>query len=194
VPPPPNWRLEIVSSLSYPPGVKRFAISLWNSLIKAQRGILIACASFVTVLVFTEIWMRYILHYPGMEVEEIATLVAFWLYLVGAVYGSYERTHIKTELMHLIFKKPRHYAWVRVFTSTLTLTLALIMCYWATDYFIWGITRGEVSRVLRWPMVYSQSSLLVGAVFMSFYFLIELIAYFRQALGKTPVIIPYQEE
>ena len=181
-------------SQSHPSGVKKFTISLWNNLARAQRVILVACAIFVTVLVFTEIWMRYIIHYPGMEVEEIATLVAFWLYLVGAIYGSYERSHIKTELMHLIFRKPRHYAWVRVFTSVITLTLALIMCYWGTDYLIWGITKGETSRVLRWPMVYSQGSLFVGAIFMSFYFLIELIAYLRQARGKEPVVMPYQEE
>lgn len=181
-------------SLSLHPRVKKFAFSLWNGLAKAQRGILVGCAIFMTLLVFAEIWMRYIIHYPGMEVEEIATLVAFWLYFVGAIYGSYERSHIKTELMHLIFRKPRHYAWVRVFTSIITLTLALIMSYWATDYLIWGFTKGETSRVLRWPMVYSQASLFVGAVFMSFYFLVELIIYLRQALGKAPIVMPYQEE
>jgi len=174
--------------------VKRFAVPLWNSLANAQRGILVACAVFVTALVFVEIWMRYILHYPGMEVEEIATLVAFWLYFVGAIYGSYERSHIKTELMHLIFRKPKHYAWVRVVTSIITLTLAVIMCYWATDYLIWGFTQGEHSMVLRWPMVYSQGSIFVGAIFMSFYFIVELIAYLRQALGKAPIVMPYQEE
>jgi len=175
-------------------GWKKFAISLWYKLASVQRGILVGCATFITILVFAEIWMRYIIHYPGMEVEELATLAAFWLYMVGAIYGSYERSHIKTELMHLIFRKPKHYAWVRVFTSTVTLTLALIMCYWGTDYLIWGLTKGETSRVLRWPMVYSQGSLFVGAVFMSFYFLVELIAYLRQALGKEPIVMPYQEE
>jgi len=163
-------------------------------MANAQRAILIGCAIFITLLVFAEVWMRYVFHYPGMEVEEVAALAAFWLYFVGAIYGSYERTHIKAELIHLIFKKPRRYALVRVITSCITLTLALIMCYWGYTYFIWGIQMGEESRVLRWPMIYTQSSIFVGAILMSFYFLVELVAYVRQALGKVPIAMPYQEE
>ncbi|HEX78311.1 MAG TPA: TRAP transporter small permease [Dehalococcoidia bacterium] len=176
-----------------PPWVKRVALAIWNGMANAQRAILIACAAFVTALVFSEVWMRYIFHYPGMEVEEVAALAAFWLYFVGAIYGSYERSHIKAELVHLVIRKPRGYAMVRVITSLITLGLAVTMCYWGCDYFIWGITQWEVSRVLRWPMVYTQASIFIGALFMSFYFLVELVIYVRQVLGKAPIVMPYQE-
>lgn len=170
--------------------LKWLVLFLWNGLLNVQRAILIATSAFLTLLVFSAVLMRYIFHYPGMEVEEIATLVAFWLYFIGAIYGSYERTHIKTELAHLIVKNPRGYALVRSVASFIVFTLAVIMTYWGYIFFVWGIEKWGRSSVLLLPMVYSQSSIFVGAIFMSFYFLVELVDNIRQALGMAPVSMP----
>ena len=163
---------------------------LWKGLLHAQRAILVAASCFITLLVFSAVLMRYIFHYPGMEVEELATLVAFWLYFTGAIHGSYERTHIKTELMHLFVKKPRAYALVKSLASLITLALACVMSYWGYSLFLWGIEKRGRTPVLLLPLVYAQSSIFVGAVFMSLYFLVELVDNARQALGLTPVTMP----
>jgi len=176
--------------LSSSPVVTRIVFPIWYGAVKLQRAVLIGCSVFITVLVFSGVLMRYVFHYPGMEVEEIATLVAFWLYFVGAIYGAYERSHIKTELIHLVLKKPRHYAVAKCAASLITLVLAGIMSYWGYTFFVWGIERWARSPVLRLPMVYAQSSIFVGAVFMSLYFLVELVDNIRQALGLTPVVMP----
>lgn len=178
--------------------MNQLPLSRWNGIlftvergaVKAQRAILIVASAFITLLVFGAVLMRYVFHYPGMEVEELATLVAFWLYFTGAIHGSYERTHIKTELIHLFVKKPRAYALVKSIASLITFGLAGIMCYWGYTFFIWGIERWGRSPVLRLPMVYSQSSIFFGAVFMSVYFLVELVDNVRQALGMAPVSMP----
>ena len=163
---------------------------LWKGLLHAQRAILVAASCFITLLVFSAVLMRYIFHYPGMEVEELATLVAFWLYFTGAIHGSYERTHIKTELIHLFVKKPRAYALVKSLASLITLALACVMSYWGYSLFLWGIEKRGRTPVLLLPLVYAQSSIFVGAVFMSLYFLVELVDNARQALGLTPVSMP----
>jgi TRAP-type C4-dicarboxylate transport system permease small subunit len=123
-------------------------------------------------------------------VEEIATLIAFWLYFTGAIYGSYERSHIKTELIHLVLKQPRRYALAKSAASLITLALASIMSYWGYTFFVWGIEKWARSPVLQLPLVYAQSSIFVGAVFMSFYFLVELVDNICQALGLAPVTMP----
>jgi len=156
-------------------------------MANAQRAILIATSTFIVLILFSSVLMRYVIHYPGMEIEEIVTLVAFWLYFTGAIYGSYERSHIKAELLHLVFKTPRQYAWVKVTASLIVFILAVIMAYWGYHFFIWGIEKQGRSMVLLLPMVYAQSSIFFGAVFMSFYFLVELVDNIRQALGITPV-------
>ena len=172
------------------PVLKRILFPIWYGMVKVQRAVLIVCSVFITLLVFGAVLMRYIFHYPAMEVEEIATLVAFWLYFAGAIYGTYERSHIKTELIHLVFRQPRRYAMAKSAASLITLVLAGIMSYWGYTFFIWGIQKWARSPVLQLPMVYSQSSIFVGAVFMSFYFLVELVDNIRQALGLTPVTMP----
>jgi len=172
------------------PPVKAVLLFLWNGLLHAQRAILVAASCFITLLVFSAVLMRYIFHYPGMEVEELATLVAFWLYFTGAIHGSYERTHIKTELIHLFVKKPRAYALVKSLASLITFALACVMSYWGYSLFLWGIEKRGRTPVLLLPLVYAQSSIFVGAVFMSLYFLVELVDNARQALGLTPVTMP----
>jgi len=172
------------------PVLKRIFFSIWYGMLKVQRAVLIVTSVFITLLVFGAVLMRYVFHSPGMEVEEIATLVAFWLYFTGAIYGAYERTHIKTEMVHLVLKQPRQYAAAKSIASLITLALACIMAYWGYTFFVWGIQKGARSPVLQLPMVYAQSSIFVGAVFMSFYFLVELVDNIRQALGLAPVTMP----
>lgn len=164
--------------------------SIEQGMVKAQRGILIVASAFITLLVFGAVLMRYIFKYPGMEVEELATLVAFWLYFTGAIHGTYERTHIKTELIHLVVKKPRAYAGVKSVASLITFILAVIMAYWGYTFLIWGIEKWGRSPVLQLPLVYAQSSIFFGAVFMAFYFLVECVDNVRQALGMAPVTMP----
>ncbi len=161
-----------------------------KNMVRAQRIILIIASAFITLLVFGAVLMRYILKYPGMEVEELATLAGFWLYFTGAIHGSYERTHIKTELLHLFVQKPRTYALIKSVASFITLGLAIIMTYWGYVFLIWGLEKGGRSPVLQLPLVYAQSSIFFGAVFMSFYFLLELVDNIRQSLGWAPVIMP----
>jgi TRAP-type C4-dicarboxylate transport system permease small subunit len=170
--------------------LRRIVFAIWYGMVKVQRAFLIVCSIFITLLVFGAVLMRYVFHYPGMEVEEVATLVAFWLYFTGAIYGTYERSHIKTELIHLVLKQPRRYAMAKSAASLITLVLAGIMSYWGYTFFIWGIQKWARSPVLQLPMVYAQSSIFVGAVFMSFYFLVELVDNIRQALGLAPVSMP----
>ena len=173
---------------------RRIGLFTWKGLIQVQRAVLIGTSAFVVVLVFSGMVMRYIIHYPGMEVEEIATLVAFWLYFTGAVYGSYERTHIKADLAAHMFKSAKAYARVKVIASVIVFVLALVMTYWGYHFFVWGIEMRGRSPVLLMPMVYAQSSIFVGAVFMSFYFLVELVDNIRLYLGLAPLLATGVEE
>jgi len=166
---------------------RRIGLFTWKGLVQVQRAILIASSGFVVLLVFASVIMRYLIHYPGMEVEEIATLVAFWLYFTGAAYGSYERSHIKADLADVIFKNPKANGRVKVIASAITFVLALIMTYWGYYFFVWGIEMHAESPILQLPMVYAQSSIFIGALFMSFYFLIELVDKIRQNLGVVPL-------
>ena len=168
--------------------MKRVALAVWRALLQVQRGVLVASATFLIILLTSEVVMRYIIHYPGMEVEEIAGLLAFWLYFMGAAYGTYDRSHIKAEVTYLMFKDPRKLAIAKATAVAIALVLAGIMVSWGLNYFIWGITQGERSRILFMPMVLSQSSIFVGAILMFLYFTTELVNMVRQAMGRDPIV------
>jgi TRAP-type C4-dicarboxylate transport system permease small subunit len=173
--------------------MRRIAWIAWRALANAQRFLIFAICFFLILFITSEVIMRYLIHYPGMEVEEIATLIAFWFYFIGASYGAYNRTHIKAEMMHLVFKTPKKLALSRSIATFLTLALAGVMVYWGYLYFIWGITKGERSRILQIPMVFSQISIFLSASLMFFYFLAELIDRLRQAAGKNPIFLQEDE-
>ena len=174
--------------------MKKLGLMVWNGLIHLQKLFMLIAGSIITVLVFIEVVLRYVLGSPLFGVEELICLIAMWLYFIGASYGAYERSHIKAELVHIWFKKPRSYALVRAISSLITFILSIIMISWTYPYFIWGITKGETSQALLIPMVLSQSAIFVGAILMSLYFLTELIDYILKTLGKDTIFEQLSEK
>jgi TRAP-type C4-dicarboxylate transport system permease small subunit len=167
--------------------VGRTWLKIWNGLIHLQKIFMVIAGVVITILVFIEVLLRYVLGSPLFGVEELICLIAMWLYFIGASYGAYERSHIKAELIHIWFKKPRSYALVRTVSSLITFVLSIIMIIWTYPYFVWGIIKGETSQALLLPMVLSQSAIFVSAILMSLYFFVELMDYLFQSLGKTAI-------
>lgn len=164
---------------------------MWTSALKVQRAIMLTSICFCSTAIVIEVITRYVLKTSIIGVEELAAYVAFWVYLVGASYGSYERSHIKAELTHLIFPNPRAYAKVRAIVGCITFCLCCYVIPWAYRYFMWGITRLEQSRATllgsTYPVVYFQVSIAVGLTLMAFYFLIEAIQWLMPLVRGTPV-------
>ena len=159
---------------------------IWNGLLYFQKGFIIIAGCVVTVLIFIEVMLRYVFGSPLFGVEELITMIAMWMYFLGAAYGAYERSHIKAELIHLWFKEPRSLAVINSIGSLITVVLSLIMVSWSYPYFVWGIQEGEMSQALLLPMVLSQSAVFFGAILMSIYFIAELVDNILESFGKAP--------
>ena len=167
--------------------MKKIGLMVWKGLLVFQRGFIIIAGCVVAVLIFVEVMLRYVFGSPLFGVEELVTMIAMWLYFLGASYGAYERSHIKAELVHLWFKSPRSLAMVNAFSSLITVSLSLIMVGWSYPYFIWGVQEGETSQALLLPMVLSQSAIFFGSILMSLYFMAELVDHILESMGKVPV-------
>lgn len=174
--------------------MKKIGLIVWNGLLSVQKGFIIIAGCVVAVLIFIEVMLRYVFGSPLFGVEEMVTLIAMWLYFLGASYGAYERSHIKAELVHLWFKTPRSLALVNSVASLITVALSLIMVSWSYPYFVWGIKEGETSQALLLPMVLSQSAVFFGAILMSIYFLAELVDNILESFGKAPFFKNLAEE
>jgi len=158
------------------------------------EGAVVLCGVALVILVFSEVWLRYIFHLSLLWVEEITVIPGFWLYMMGASYGSYERTHIQVDVMGLFIKDDRKKLLLRIITVSITLVIALFFLYWGYEMFRYDLSMNQRSYTLLLPMVWARSSIFFGGLFMAFYFLIELVDLVGQRFGKAPLYQAKQAE
>jgi TRAP-type transport system small permease protein len=164
---------------------------IWEMLLKMQRIVMLLTICISTSAIMAEVVMRYIFKTSLVGIEELAAYIAFWLYFIGSSYGTYERSHIKAELTHMIIKNPKYYAISRAVTSFISVVLSGYAVILAYRYIEWGIRHMEQSSATflgsTYPVVYFQFSLLVGFVLMCFYFFVEFLQWFIPVLKNQPV-------
>jgi len=164
---------------------------IWVVLLKVQRIVMLLTICISSGAIMAEVLMRYIFKTSLIGIEELAAYIAFWLYFIGSAYGTYERSHIKAELTHMLIKNQRHYAISRATTSFISVVLSGYAVVLAWRYSEWGIRRMEQSSATflgsTYPVVYFQFSLLIGFTLMCFYFLVEFIQWLTPILKNKPV-------
>ena len=150
---------------------------------------LLACCVFLTILIFSQVWLRYVFHLPLLWVEEVAIVPAFWLYMMGAAYATFERSHIKVDIVEVWVKGLRRRLIVKFIASAITLGLAMLFVWWGYRFFLWDLQYNPQSYTLRFPMVYGRCSIFFGAgIIGGIYFWIETIDLARQLFwGKVPL-------
>lgn len=152
--------------------------------------LLLGCCLSLTILIFTQVWMRYIFHLPLLWVEELAVVPALWLYMMGAAYASFERSHIKVDIIEISIKSPRRQLLVKLIASLITLSLAMLFIWWGYQFFIWDLEYNPQTPTLRFPIIYARCSMFFSAgILGGFYFWIETIDLARQLFGgKAPLL------
>lgn len=174
--------------------MKIMTSGLWKILEYPQKAIMIISSLSILTLVVVQVILRYVFVMPLMGIEEIATMVGFWLYFMGASWGTADRSHIKADLVNAFVKNPKILVWIKSLTAFLSVCLSLFMTYWGWKYVVWGFQKGQASFTLMIPMIYSQVSIFICALLMDFYFAVEFMDYFSQATGKAPLTIGMEEE
>lgn len=151
--------------------------------------LLLVSAIPLVILIFAQVWLRYVFHLPLLWVEEVAITPAFWMYMTGAAYAAYNRTHIKVDLIDIVTKSPKRRLWVRFLVSLITLSFALLFLWWAWGFFLWDLQIKAETATLRYPLVYGRSSFLFSAgILGGIYWVVETIDLARQLFwGKAPL-------
>jgi len=153
-------------------------------LLGFQRAALVGLSLLFVVLIVAEVIFRYFLNMPLMFVEELCVYFIFWMYMLGAAYGTYERTHIKGELIGLFFKSPKIIFSFRIAVSLLSLILSCQMTIWGYQSFVWDLHAHTETQMLFLPLAYARVSIFVGFALMSIYFLAEFTDCFRRLLSE----------
>jgi len=157
-------------------GIKK----LDSGLAALQRWFLLLLMALLSAAMFAEVVTRYLFGTSLFGLEQFVGFAAVWLYMIGSSYGSYERSHIRAEFIGVFVKSKRKMDIIRVFSGAVSTGMSFIFAKWSYDFCLESIKMHETTPTQSVPMVYFQSSLFVGAVLMTAYFLWETIDYLRQ--------------
>jgi len=144
-------------------------------LANSMKTIIIVVTVMAIGTMFLQVLTRYVFNISISGLDEITGHTAVWMYLIGAAYGTYDRSQIKADMLHLIFKSDKILNFVKILTSLVSIIVACYMTVWSYGYVVWSITKHETTPALQIPTVYFQISFLISGILMVIYFTVELV-------------------
>ena len=147
----------------------------WKGLSEVIRWLMIACSVISTGCMVYSVVLRYVFKGNFYGSDEVIMLFAFWLYFMGAVYGSFENSHIKADLLNVYIKNMRKKDAVALLGQLLTIVVNTIVLVWAIRYFGAEIAKGGLSTALKIPLVIPKSAVFFGFLLMEFYHVVYFI-------------------
>ena len=162
----------------------------WKGLSEVIRWLMIACSVISTGCMVYSVVLRYVFKGNFYGSDEVIMLFAFWLYFMGAVYGSYENSHIKADLLNVYIKNMRKKDAVALLGQFLAIVVNTIVLVWAIRYFGSEIAKGGLSTGLKIPLVIPKSAVFFGFLLMEFYhvvyFIKNTLAFIRKGYFSEP--------
>ncbi len=150
------------------------AAKFWAIMLKIERVIMVAAtASVVTTLVFVVLG-RHIFHYNFLGYTEILVLSAFWMYFIGASYGSWEESHITADIMSQ-FVGERAKILLSIVSKTIQVILGLPMTYLSFEMLLFDIKTQQVTVDLEIPLLLNHAPIFIGFALMTFYALVYVV-------------------
>lgn len=130
--------------------------------------------------------LRYVFKGNFYGSDEVIMLFAFWLYFMGAAYGSFEDSHIKADLLSVYLKNMHLKDACTILSEFLTVAVNTIVLSWATRFFFSEIAKWGLSTSLKIPLIIPKSSIFFGFLLMEFYHVYYLQRHLRMYV-KTGV-------
>ncbi len=149
--------------------------AFWNILQNIVKVLMITGSVVSTAAMCYSVILRYIFKANFYGSDEVIMLFAFWLYFMGAVYGSYEDSHIKADLLNVYIKNLRTKDILALVAQALTIVVNTIVLIWAYRYFKMEISKWGLSTALKIPLVIPKSAVFFGFLLMEFYHVYYLI-------------------
>jgi len=123
-----------------------------------------------------------------MGIEELLLFPTVWLYMLGGVNASAQRTQIVCRVLEIFFKTRRPIAFIRMAGSVISVIVAAWLTYWAYDYLLYALRVPRVSATLYIPLIYAESAVFFCMVLITFYTALEA-NYYRDLLGKPEDVL-----
>lgn len=163
----------------------------FDRIIVGVFSVVIALGSLaLTCIIAGAAAARYVFKSNFYGYEEIAVLVAFWLYFAGAAYGAYNNTHVSADVVDAYFPESKTKRLLTFVRCLITVSVCGLFTYYGYDFFKFGFVGPlgnfqfqPTSMVWRIPLWTSYSAIFVGLIFMEVYFIRNLILSAKALFG-----------
>ena len=154
---------------------------IFRGMVNVEIIIMVITSILAGGIVFIGVVLRYVFKDNFFGQEEILCIVAMWLYWIGGVYGTYENTHIKGDLLSSMFRSPKAKKIIEVIILLISFITILVFIIWGWEYMQFNFKFKAVSTGLKLPLWWSQIPLLIGFILMELY---TVYHFFRVLLDK----------
>lgn len=142
----------------------------------------------LTVVICAAAFFRYILDGDLTGYEEWVKIFAFWLYFSAAAIGAYNRTHVSADLVQAYVPDGRLKDFLVFLKDVITVGVCLLFAWYGIKFFEFGFMGPlgsfmdplgpriavPTTNVWRIPLWVGYLSVLLGLVFMAYYFMRDL--------------------
>lgn len=145
----------------------------------------------VTLLVFIQVLLRYVFNAPLMGIEELLLFPATWLYMLGTIKASSEKTQIVARVVEIFLKRQRSVLLLRCLSAAVSSIVIGWSLRWAYDYFSYVLRMEKESPTLYIPTIYYEGVLFFTFIFLLLYTLCEVYEYarlYRETPADAPVV------
>ena len=137
---------------------------LWKWLLSIQRFLMIICSAAVVLTIVATVVCRYILKINFAGNDEVLIIFALWLYFIGGLYGNYEDSQIKADVLSLIVHSEKTMKRINVLVKFLSLFISIWLAVWAGQYLKLCLKIGGNTPIYHIPMLVSRMALVVGYI------------------------------
>jgi TRAP-type C4-dicarboxylate transport system permease small subunit len=118
--------------------------------------------ALMMVLVFVEVFMRYIFNKPPLIADEFAGYLLVAVSFLGIAYTHLVKGHVR--ITFLVNRVPPHVTlWLRLITLLISEAFIIVMCYASYEYLAFSAMINERSPSwLNFPLKYPQATVLLG--------------------------------
>ncbi|HZG73573.1 MAG TPA: TRAP transporter small permease [Chondromyces sp.] len=128
-----------------------------------EEYLLIVLSSFTVILIFTQVFMRYILGDSLTWSEEIARYAFIWMIYLGVSYGVKRNQHLGVDAFTMLFEKKGQVI-IGIIANACFLVFSLVITYYGIDI-VTRVTRE--SAAIQLPLEWVYAAPVVGMILTS---------------------------
>lgn len=126
---------------------------LFRMLELAERTVLIVCNLAIMLIVVASFLARYLFAFDLYGAEEFLLIAAFWLYFIGAAFGSYEQSHIEADFIQSMVGDTLITRVLGYLRDLIELAVLLVLTYWSWLLIDFSIQRWPITPGWKIPLV-----------------------------------------